>query len=149
MWGHRWDGNGVVERVSGGLFAICFTHTDAYLHSMSSTWKILWLHHLNVEVTQSCPTLWDCMAYTGHGILQARIPDWVAVLFSRGSSQPRDQTQVSCLVGGFFTSWATSEAHITWWKLHHFHLTLVHTYPRCLSLLIMQVGICVCEAYCK
>ena len=46
------------------------------------------------------------MAYTVHGILKARIP------YSRGSSQPRDQTQVSCIAGGFFTSWATREAQI-------------------------------------
>ena len=45
------------------------------------------------------------MDYTVHGILQARILEWVAVL----PSQPRDQTQVSCIVGGFFTSWATRE----------------------------------------
>ena len=38
-----------------------------------------------------------------HGILQARILEWVAIPFSRGSSQPRDQTQVSCIAGGFFT----------------------------------------------
>ena len=44
-----------------------------------------------------------------HGILQARILEWIAVLFSRGSSQPRDQTQVSYIAGGFFTSWATRE----------------------------------------
>ena len=36
--------------------------------------------------------------------------EWVAFPFSRGSSQPRDQTQVSHIAGGFFTSWATSEA---------------------------------------
>ena len=42
-----------------------------------------------------------------HGILQARILEWVAFPFSRGSSQPRDRTQVSCMAGGFFTSWAT------------------------------------------
>ena len=42
--------------------------------------------------------------YTVHGILQARILEWVAILFSRGSSQSRDQTQVSCTAGGFFTS---------------------------------------------
>jgi len=47
-----------------------------------------------------------------HGILQARILEWVAIPFSRGSSQPRDQTQVSCLAGGFFTIWATSEAQL-------------------------------------
>ena len=45
-----------------------------------------------------------------HGILQARILEWVAIPFSRGSSQPRDWTQVSCNEGRFFTIWATREA---------------------------------------
>ena len=45
-----------------------------------------------------------------HGILPARILEWVNVPFSRGSSQLRDQTQVSVIVGAFFTSWATREA---------------------------------------
>ena len=44
------------------------------------------------------------MDYTVHGILQAIILGWVAFPFSKGSSQPRDQTQVSCIAGGFFTS---------------------------------------------
>jgi len=44
------------------------------------------------------------MDYTVHGILQARILEWVAVPFSRGSSQPQDQTQVFHTAGGFFTS---------------------------------------------
>ena len=57
-----------------------------------------------VKVIQSCLTFWEPMDYTACGILQARILEWVAFLFSRGSSQPRDQTQVSCIVGGFFTS---------------------------------------------
>ena len=47
------------------------------------------------------------MDYTVHGILQARILEWVAIPFSTGSSQPRDRTQVSYSAGGFFTSWAT------------------------------------------
>ena len=42
-----------------------------------------------------------------HGILQTRILEWVAYPFSRGSSQPRDWTQVSCIAGRFFTIWAT------------------------------------------
>ena len=46
------------------------------------------------SVTKSCPALCNPMAYTVHGILQARIPEWVAVPFSRGSSQPMDWTQV-------------------------------------------------------
>ena len=45
-----------------------------------------------------------------HEILQARILEWIAIPFSRGSSQPRDGTQVSCIAGRFFTSWATREA---------------------------------------
>ena len=48
---------------------------------------------------------------TDHGILQARILEWVAIPFSRGSSQLRGWTQVSHIAGGFFTSWATREAH--------------------------------------
>ena len=42
--------------------------------------------------------------YTVHGILQARILEWIAIPFSRGSSQSRDLTQVSHIAGGFFTS---------------------------------------------
>ena len=57
-----------------------------------------------VKVTQSCPTLCNPMDYTVRGILQARILESVAIPFSRGSSQPRDQTQVSPITGGFFTS---------------------------------------------
>ena len=49
------------------------------------------------------PILCNPMACTVKGILQARILEWVAVPFSRGSSQPRDQTQVSRIAGGFFT----------------------------------------------
>ena len=63
-----------------------------------------------VKVTQSCPTLCDAMYYTLQGILQARILNRVALPFSRVSSQPRDRTQVSCIAGRFFTSWATREA---------------------------------------
>ena len=50
----------------------------------------------------------DC---TVHGILQARILEWVAFPFSRGSSQPRDQTQVSLSAGRFFTSGATGDPY--------------------------------------
>ena len=49
-----------------------------------------------------------------HGILQATILEWVAFPFSRGSSQPRDQTQVSHTAGRFFTSWATREVQEYW-----------------------------------
>ena len=45
-----------------------------------------------------------------HGIFQARILEWVAISFSRGSSGPRNRTWVSCIAGGFFTDWARREA---------------------------------------
>ena len=58
---------------------------------------------MKVKVAQSCLTLCDPVDYTVHGILQARILDWGAFPFSRGSSQPRDRTQVSHIAGSFFT----------------------------------------------
>ena len=70
---------------------------------------------VKVKVTQSCPALcnpMDC-SFPGswvHGILQAKILECVAISFSRGSLKPRDQTQVSCIAGRFFTIWATREA---------------------------------------
>ena len=63
-----------------------------------------------MQVAQSGPTLCDPMDYTVHGILQARILEWAVIPFSRGSSQSKDETQVSLIAGGFFTSWATREA---------------------------------------
>ena len=60
------------------------------------------------KVTQSCPTLWDPMdcslqGFSVHGILQARVLEWVVISFSRGSSQPRDRAQVSRIAGRHFT----------------------------------------------
>ena len=62
------------------------------------------------EIRSVCLTLCNPMDYTVHGILQARILEWAALPFSRGSSQLRDWTQVSCIAGRFFTSWVTREA---------------------------------------
>ena len=63
---------------------------------------------VKVLVTQSCSTLCDPMdcsplVFSVHGIPQAKILEWVAISFSRGSFQPRDQTNVSCIAGRFFT----------------------------------------------
>ena len=65
-----------------------------------------------VEAAPLCLTFCYCtdcslLGSSVHGILQARILEWIPVLLSRGSSQPRDWTQVSCIVGKFFTIWAT------------------------------------------
>ena len=69
---------------------------------MLATWK---------KVTHSVVShLCNPMDYTVHGTLQPKILEWVAILFSRGSSHPRNQTLVSCITGRFFTMWATREA---------------------------------------
>ena len=57
-----------------------------------------------VKVTQSCLTICNLIDYTVHGLLQAKILEWVAFPFSRGSSQSRDSTQVSHIASGFITS---------------------------------------------
>ena len=77
---------------------------------------------MEVLVAQWCPTLCDPMdcsppGSSVHGILQARILEWVVISFSRGSSQPRDGTQVSCIAGRFFTIWATREALLVYIKV--------------------------------
>ena len=59
--------------------------------------------YMKVKVTQSCPAVCDPIDYKFHGIVQARILEWVFFLFSRGSFQPRDRIQVSHIAGGFFT----------------------------------------------
>ena len=68
-----------------------------------------------MEVIQLCLTLYDPIdcslpGSSVHEILQAWKLEWVAVPFSRESSQPRDWTQVSCIAGKFFNSWASREA---------------------------------------
>ena len=79
----------------------------------------LFLSDLKMKVAQLCPTLSDPMdcklpGSSVHGILQARILEWVAVPFSRGASVSRDRTQVSHIAGRFFTVWATKEAWEYW-----------------------------------
>ena len=64
-----------------------------------------------MKVAQLCLTLCNPMDYTAHGILQASILESVAFPFSKGSSQPRDRSQVSLIEDEFFTSCATGEAH--------------------------------------
>ena len=71
-----------------------------------------------VFVAQSCVTLFDPMNHSwpcssNHGISQARILEWVAMPFSRGSSRPRDWTWVSCIADACFTVWTTRQAHWT------------------------------------
>ena len=86
------------------LCCICETSTTLQINCESES-----------EVTQSCPTLCDPVdcslpGSSVHGILQARILEWVAISFSRGSSRPRDRTPVSHIGGRRFNLWATREA---------------------------------------
>ena len=71
---------------------------------------------IDSEVAQPCPTLCDPVDSSQpgspvHVIFQARILEWIAISFSRGSSWSRDRTQVSCIVGRRFTVWATREVY--------------------------------------
>ena len=84
------------------LRATKFTLSSSCILLVAMKWKLLnhvWLYNL--------------MDYTVHEILQASILEWVAVPFSRESSQPRDRTQVTRIAGGFFTIWATRGAPIS------------------------------------
>ena len=92
-----------------------------------------WKWKVKVLIAQSCQTLGDPVDCTPlgssvHGTLQARILQWVAILFSRGSSQPRVQTQVSCTAGRFFTIWATREALVYYSMETHWFTYLLNKY---------------------
>ena len=86
------------------------------------------------EVAQSCPTLCEPMGCSlpgssVHGIFQAIVLEWIAISFSRGSSQPGDQTWVSCIAARFFTIWATGE-------------TLISRKRHCLADIVLASAIC-------
>ena len=72
-------------------------------------WKWMSLSRIWLCTSMDCSLPGSCV----HGILQARILGWIAFPFSRGSSQPRDWTQVSHIVGRFFTVWATRKPQKT------------------------------------
>ena len=77
-------------------------------------WKILFKMTVLCWSLQSCLTLCDprdqgLPGSSVHGILQARVLEWIAIPFSRETSQPRDWTLVSCLAGRFFAIWAAGK----------------------------------------
>ena len=91
------------------LILLSHMHTSRLLSTFTSYHQVLFVC---VLVAQSCLTLCDPMdcnllGSSIHGIFQARILEWVVISFSRGSSPPRDRTQVSRTVGKLFTVWAT------------------------------------------
>ena len=96
---------------------LCYSNTPLTLRGFPGDSAVKSLPaSAGVLVTQSSSTLHDpkdCspVGSSGHGIFQARILEWVSVPFSRGSSQPKDQSWVSCIAGRFFTIWDTREVH--------------------------------------
>ena len=114
------------------------THTHTYIYTYINT-HVCVCAFLCVLIAQSFPTLCDPMGSSlpgtsVYGILQARILEWVAIPFSRGSSQPRDQTWVSCIAGRLFTVWATREACTNTHTHTHTH-TYTHTHTHTLGFL--------------
>ena len=90
---------------------------------------VLRIYYMLVLVAQSCPTLYHTMhcsppGSSVQGILQARILEWVAIPFSRGSSQARDWTWVHCIAHWFFTIWANGEPG-TVLTILHMNVTLL------------------------
>ena len=77
----------------------------------NSGWYKQFIIEVNTQSREVNPMDYSPPASSVHGILQARILEWVTIPFSRGSSGPSDQTLISCIAGGFFTIWATREAH--------------------------------------
>ena len=100
--------------------------SDYWLYSLETVFLFWTLPLFKLKFPLYCAVLYHsvvsissrpygaCQAPLSMGILQARIPEWIAMPSSRGSSQPRDKTQVSRIAGGFFTSWATREAQEYW-----------------------------------
>ena len=137
--GTMWADKHIVTVINGGLLPLGTSRRLSYLpfeislghfNEAKSKWKSGGkdsnCRTVCVCVSQPCLTLCnstDCSppgSYV-HGILQARILELVAISFSRASCWPRDQTQVSCIAGIFFTTWAAREVIINcrhrqeWW----------------------------------
>ena len=96
------------------FFFFFFFLVGGGLHCEACGILVSWWSEMLVH--QSCLTLCDPTDYSlpgfsVHGILQARILEWIVIPFSKGSSQPRDRTQVSCIAGRFFTVWATGKTN--------------------------------------
>ena len=97
---HRWPCDTILSDIIFLNFNMCLC-----LYIKWSSFTSLWLFSFESE---SCPVLSNSlppMDYTVHGILQARILEWVAFPFSRGSSRPRNWSGISCIAGGFFINW--------------------------------------------
>ena len=107
---------------------------------------VLFLMKVKVLVARLCPTLCNSMDYSTpgssvHGILQAGILEQIAVSFSRVSSQPRGQTQVSCIAGRLLTIWAIREAHMWIYSL----LWIISKWKVCVHAKIRPLCLTLCD----
>ena len=133
-WDSWWNLNrvsGLAVRVTAMLTSWFGWQSHCLLKIFSHPFRSWWAWCWNeVKVTQSCSTLCDPVDCTVHGILQARILEWVAIGSCRESSQPRDQTQVSHIADRFFISWATREAHDaeTCFQIFRKRITIISVY---------------------
>ena len=89
-------------------------HFKSAMNSVPFKGKCMCVHvcvcYLLSRVWLCNPTDYNLSGFSVHGILQARILEWIAIPFSRGTSQPRGRTLVSCIAGRFFTVWATGKS---------------------------------------
>ena len=109
----------IMKHLSKNLWRVAWSSESLSLHLLAQLWGYFLVFYTFcesewVKFDQSCLTVCDPMDHSlpgsfVHGILKARILEWVAIPFSSGTSQPRDQTPVSCIAGRFFAIWATRE----------------------------------------
>ena len=134
--------NGCLSQAENAAWNILFLLRGETHEILPPLWNNSWLHlkrglyswwestgcwpqiakvKVKSEVAQSRPTLcdprdWSLSGSSVHGIFQARVLEWIAISFYRGSSRPRNPSWVSCIAGRRFTVWATREAKIA--KVH-------------------------------
>ena len=109
----------IMKHLPKNLWRVAWSSESLSLHLLAQLWGYFLVFYTFcesewVKFDQSCLTVCDPMDHSlpgsfVHGILKARILEWVAIPFSSGTSQPRDQTPVSCIAGRFFAIWATRE----------------------------------------
>ena len=130
-----------------GIWVAATFRNAIQLYPLQLKIYLKWSHFKHKVGHKECPTLCDPMdcSLSGssiHGIFQARVLEWIAISFSRGSSRPRNRTRVSCIAGRRFTVWATREAS----NLTYDHLSLrnrhryVDTHVK-----VLLVYLCLCS----
>ena len=121
QWRFGWDLN-VHSFIHSFVFIHIFIPNYSFITGMFTQMFSGWKEsESESEVTQSCPTLcnpMDCSlpGSSIHGILQAKVLEWVAISFSRGSSRPRDRTQVSRIPSRCFNLWAQRSIIFVVWS---------------------------------